>query len=231
MTRWIAILSLLTLTMFSNFSLANTTTLKCSAYASTFGNFAVSQLATFDHFLKYEVGAVGGNILSIRRDGKWVDLCPSGALGKCDQEGTLYRIQTENGSNYWLAFDAFSLRSTRWILKSQHERTGDPISDIDEIIKFNCERFEPIGGITSDILVDRGSKIWKEGTCTACHGLSGEGGIGPKLRGQTKTQIIDKLKQYKSRKTLGDRSSVMWAMAASLSEDDIVALGNHISGM
>ncbi len=57
--------------------------------------------------------------------------------------------------------------------------------------------------------------------CVACHGAGGEGGVGPKLAGQSAAAISDKLTRYKAGETLGNQSALMWSQAAQLGESDI----------
>jgi cytochrome c553 len=65
--------------------------------------------------------------------------------------------------------------------------------------------------------------------CSACHGVQGQGGIGPMLQGQTAEYIVDRLKSYKAGETLGKQSPMMWGNAALLSEEDIAKLAEYIS--
>jgi cytochrome c553 len=57
--------------------------------------------------------------------------------------------------------------------------------------------------------------------CIACHGAGGEGGVGPKLAGQSIVEITDKLLRYKAGETVGAQSALMWSQAAQLSDADI----------
>ena len=57
--------------------------------------------------------------------------------------------------------------------------------------------------------------------CIACHGANGEGGVGPKLAGQSAADIADKLMRYQGGETLGSQSALMWSQAAQLSSQDI----------
>ena len=66
-------------------------------------------------------------------------------------------------------------------------------------------------------------------TCAACHGPQGQGGIGPKLQGQTADEIISKLLAYKAGEQLGPQSMMMWATAKQLTEGQIGAIGVYIS--
>ena len=65
--------------------------------------------------------------------------------------------------------------------------------------------------------------------CIACHGAQGEGGIGPKLAGQSATDIAEKLLQYKAGETRGAQSALMWSQAAQLSSADIDNLAAFIA--
>ncbi len=65
--------------------------------------------------------------------------------------------------------------------------------------------------------------------CAACHGQQGEGvGVFPKLAGQNKDYIIDRLTTYKNRGQVGTMSSTMWAQAGMLSEQEIQLIGEFI---
>lgn len=65
--------------------------------------------------------------------------------------------------------------------------------------------------------------------CIACHGAQGEGGIGPKLAGQSATEIAEKLLQYKAGETRGAQSALMWSQSAQLSATDIDNLAAFIA--
>ena len=64
--------------------------------------------------------------------------------------------------------------------------------------------------------------------CAACHGQSGEGGIGPMLAGQSSDDIINKLTIYKNNGTIGPQSALMWGQAGMLSDQDVNPLGDFI---
>lgn len=66
-------------------------------------------------------------------------------------------------------------------------------------------------------------------TCAACHGPQGQGGLGPKLQGQTADEIISKLLAYKAGEQLGPQSMMMWPTAKQLTEGQIGAIGVYIS--
>ena len=64
--------------------------------------------------------------------------------------------------------------------------------------------------------------------CAACHGVQGQGGVGPMLAGQSSADIINKLTTYKNRGTIGTQSALMWGQAAMLSDKDIETIGKYV---
>jgi len=68
----------------------------------------------------------------------------------------------------------------------------------------------------------------KYAVCSACHGATGGGGMGPALAGQTVEYIVDRLRSYKAGETLGAKSGMMWGQAANLSETDIQDLAEYV---
>jgi cytochrome c553 len=67
-------------------------------------------------------------------------------------------------------------------------------------------------------------------TCIGCHGAAGEGGVGPKLAGQSKADIADKLTRYKAGEQIGSMTAMMAPMAAGLSDEEIDAVSEYIAG-
>lgn len=68
---------------------------------------------------------------------------------------------------------------------------------------------------------DAGAGKNKYASCTACHGVNGQGGVGPKLQGQKSEAVVKKLTAYKNKEKVGPQSQMMWGLAAGLSEADI----------
>lgn len=66
-------------------------------------------------------------------------------------------------------------------------------------------------------------------TCSACHGDHGQGGVGPKLQGLKKADIIAKLKAYKMGKSFGPMSAMMIPNAQQLSEEEIKTVAAYIA--
>jgi cytochrome c553 len=66
-------------------------------------------------------------------------------------------------------------------------------------------------------------------TCAACHGPQGQGGLGPKLQGQTADEVISKLLAYKNKEVVGPQSAMMWPTAGMLTEGEIGMIGVYIA--
>ncbi|MBQ08341.1 MAG: hypothetical protein CMD96_00980 [Gammaproteobacteria bacterium] len=66
--------------------------------------------------------------------------------------------------------------------------------------------------------------------CQGCHGVSGEGGIGPKLAGQEADKILSDLMGYKNGTKKGPQSSLMSSMVAALKEEDLQEFATFYSG-
>ena len=71
---------------------------------------------------------------------------------------------------------------------------------------------------------DKGGKLYVN--CNMCHGVKGEGGIGPALAGST--SIVAMLQQYKDGETRGPQSALMWGQAANLSTEDMENIQAYI---
>jgi cytochrome c553 len=61
----------------------------------------------------------------------------------------------------------------------------------------------------------------KYAACVACHGATGQGGMGPKLAGQKAEVIEKKLTIYKNKGQVGPQSQLMWGFSAGLTPADI----------
>jgi cytochrome c553 len=67
--------------------------------------------------------------------------------------------------------------------------------------------------------------------CTACHGASGQGGIGPQLAGRDKAFVVTALTAYKNREARGPQSAVMYPSAAALSAADIENIAAFVESL
>lgn len=90
--------------------------------------------------------------------------------------------------------------------------------------------------------VDRGQRLYRGGdrdnnssACIACHGPTGRGNPAaayPSLKGQYATYTAAQLRAYASGARQSDGpTKVMRDIAATLSEDDIVAVSSYIQGL
>jgi cytochrome c553 len=86
-----------------------------------------------------------------------------------------------------------------------------------------------IGGVPEKVekVVSAGEKLYA--ACGTCHGGKGEGGVGPKLQGQSNSYIKGRLVAYKNKEKVGRQSVMMWSQASILSDQDINDLSEFIS--
>ena len=91
-------------------------------------------------------------------------------------------------------------------------------------------------------LIDRGEALYRGGdsdngtaACIACHGPTGRGNpvaLYPALNGQHATYTAKQLRDYaSSARTSDGKTRMMRDIAATLSEDDILALAAYIQGL
>ena len=67
--------------------------------------------------------------------------------------------------------------------------------------------------------------------CTACHGASGQGGMGPQLAGRDAAFVVEALNTYKNRETRGAQSAMMFPSASALSAADIENLAAFVESL
>jgi cytochrome c553 len=65
--------------------------------------------------------------------------------------------------------------------------------------------------------------------CVGCHGATGEGGVGPKLKGQSKLELMTKLKGYRDGKQYGPMTSMMAPNVSGFSDEDIEKVADYIA--
>ncbi|BBN59427.1 c-type cytochrome [Hydrogenovibrio marinus] len=124
-------------------------------------------------------------------------------------------------------------------VKTQNLTTSEPEKPTDETAAKPAETTAPAEDIERaepektaidnepHPAVKTGEEIFA--TCSACHGDHGQGGVGPKLKGLKKDDIIAKLKAYKAGKSFGPMSSMMIPNAQQLSEEDIKSVAAYIA--
>ena len=66
-------------------------------------------------------------------------------------------------------------------------------------------------------------------TCIGCHGAKAEGGVGPRLSGQSVEDIVTKLEKYKAGEQIGPMTAMMAPMASGLSTDEMKAIAEYVS--
>ncbi len=106
-------------------------------------------------------------------------------------------------------------RSISW--ETDHPPVGKCVGECYEAYKIeDAKRREAEAAMLAAASpADLGKKIYT--ACAACHGMNGEGGVGPKLQGKAKDAIVSMLTQYKNGETRGAQSALMWGQAAALS--------------
>lgn len=104
---------------------------------------------------------------------------------------------------------------------------------------FAAQTAKP-GHATDLKLVEEGRKIYRGGNkatntpaCMACHGPSGAGipAQYPRLAGQKVDYIEAQLKAYRSAERNNDMNGVMRAVASRLTDAEIKALAQYVSGL
>ncbi len=68
------------------------------------------------------------------------------------------------------------------------------------------------------------SPLYKQ-KCSSCHGVNGEGIIGPRLIGKSETEVYDALISFKSGKR---KNYVMYGLLSKMSDEDLKALSKEI---
>ncbi len=69
------------------------------------------------------------------------------------------------------------------------------------------------------------SPLYKK-SCSSCHGVTGEGIIGPKLRGKSKEEILQALHDFKSGKR---KNYVMYGLLGNMNEQQLEQLATEIA--
>tara|TARA_Y200000002_G_C22617033_1_gene636469 strand:+ start:94 stop:519 length:426 start_codon:yes stop_codon:yes gene_type:complete len=120
-------------------------------------------------------------------------------------------------------------RSISW--ESNHPPVGKCVGECYEAYKIeDAKRREAEAAMLAAASpADLGKKLYT--ACAACHGVYGEGGVGPKLQGQTKDAIVSMLTQYKNGETRGAQSALMWGQSAALSGEDMVNIGAFVESL
>ena len=68
------------------------------------------------------------------------------------------------------------------------------------------------------------SPMYKQ-KCSSCHGVNGEGAVGPKLIGKSEGEVLQALTDFKSGKR---KNYVMYGLLTKMSDEDLKALAQEI---
>jgi cytochrome c553 len=100
---------------------------------------------------------------------------------------------------------------------------------------------KPAGRTADPKLVKVGERLYRGGNiekkisaCIACHGPSGRGNLPaayPLLAGQHAAYTAKQLRDYASGSRASDKAQIMRSIAATLSEDEILAVSSYIQGL
>jgi len=75
-----------------------------------------------------------------------------------------------------------------------------------------------------NIMAFKVSPLYKQ-KCSSCHGVNGEGIIGPKLVGKTADEVLQALQDFKSGKR---KNYVMYGLLSKMNEDQLQKLAQEI---
>lgn len=98
-----------------------------------------------------------------------------------------------------------------------------------------------VNGVASEENLKTGEDIYRGGVtavgipgCMGCHGPNGSGNPAagfPSLGGQNSAYIIEQLKNFRSGARANDPGEMMRSIAKRLSDDEISAVANYVSGL
>jgi cytochrome c553 len=114
--------------------------------------------------------------------------------------------------------------------------------DMRNLAVFYADKAPAAKSVSDPSVVDRGERIYRGGdrdnrtsACIACHGPTGRGNPAasvPMVRGQYAEYAAAQLRAYASgTRTSDGPTRVMREIAATLSEDDIVAVASYMQGL
>jgi len=88
-----------------------------------------------------------------------------------------------------------------------------------------AQKLKSLKDRAGNIMAFKVSPLYKQ-KCSSCHGVNGEGIIGPKLMGLSEDKIYQALTDFKSGKR---KNYVMYGIITKLSDDDLKKLSKEIS--
>jgi len=108
------------------------------------------------------------------------------------------------------------------------EKAEEVVEEVEQAVTQEVEEVVETVEEAAAAPAKSGSNLYA--TCIGCHGASGDGGVGPKLAGQSKEDIASKLAKYKAGEQLGAMTAMMAPMATGLSDEDIQTVSEYIAG-
>jgi cytochrome c553 len=112
--------------------------------------------------------------------------------------------------------------------------------DMDELAQYYAKQTRTIGEASANN-IELGRRIYRSGNrktgvpaCAACHAPNGEGNelAGfPRLAGQNAQYVTEQLQAFRSGDRTNDLNAMMQGVATHLSDEEIEAVSNYVSGL
>ncbi len=107
------------------------------------------------------------------------------------------------------------------VVKQQQESEAEKLKEEEDEVAKKLKALKERAGSAMAFKV---SPLYKQ-KCSSCHGVNGEGAVGPRLIGKSEEYIYDALVSFKS----GSRKNyVMYGLLSKMSDDDLKALSKEI---
>jgi cytochrome c len=90
------------------------------------------------------------------------------------------------------------------------------------------------GIVSNQTLVDTGAKLFKEKTCTACHGADAKTPIMPiypKIVGQNQEYVLAQMKDIKSGARNNGQTAAMKGVMHLVSDDEMIAIAEWLASL
>lgn len=138
------------------------------------------------------------------------------ALGKVDEIFRKSDLLVELGKKSASAGALTSAPLTQ--IDSSSALVEDKKDDVNDKLKALREKAGNVGAFQVSLLY--------RSKCASCHGVNGEGGIGPKIIGDSYEKISSELSSFKS----GEKKNyVMYGLLQNLSDEDLNILAEEIA--
>jgi len=114
------------------------------------------------------------------------------------------------------------------------EQSTQPIQQIEEPVSVEeqtkkeddevAKKLKALRERAGSAMAFKVSPMYKQ-KCSSCHGVNGEGAVGPKLIGKSEQDVIQALNDFKSGKR---KNYVMYGLLTKMSDEDLKALAQEI---